>query len=310
VFAIVLAALSGLVWGAGDFSGGKATQRVPAVASVALSKAVALPVLGLYLVLIPGTPRLASLGWGAVAGLCGGAAMIVFYRALAGGAMAVVAPVSAVTAALVPLVVGLVIETAPGPLALTGAGCAIVAIGLVSLAPHAEAAPPSASVAAASAASVAAASAAAGSAATMTVSKLRLVLFALVSGAGFGLFFVFLNKAGDAAGGHGGLWPVLGAHLAALSLCGALALKSRTAMPRPHGITIVWIIVAGVFDMTANALYLLAARDGLLSIVAPVSSLYPVTTVILAVLVDRERMRPVQIAGLGLAATALVLVAS
>jgi drug/metabolite transporter (DMT)-like permease len=318
VFAIVLAALSGLVWGAGDFSGGKATQRVPAVASVALSKAVALPVLGLYLVLIPGTPRLASLGWGAVAGLCGGAAMIVFYRALAGGAMAVVAPVSAVTAALVPLVVGLVIETAPGPLALTGAGCAIVAIGLVSLAPHAEAAPPSASVAAASAASVAAASAAsvaaasaaAGSAATMTVSKLRLVLFALVSGAGFGLFFVFLNKACDAAGGHGGLWPVLGAHLAALSLCGALALKSRTAMPRPHGITIVWIIVAGVFDMTANALYLLAARDGLLSIVAPVSSLYPVTTVILAVLVDRERMRPVQIAGLGLAATALVLVAS
>jgi drug/metabolite transporter (DMT)-like permease len=289
VFAIVLAALSGLVWGAGDFSGGKATQRVPAVASVALSKAVALPVLGLYLVLIPGTPRLASLGWGAVAGLCGGAAMIVFYRALAGGAMAIVAPVSAVTAALVPLVVGLVIETAPGPLALTGAGCAIVAIGLVSLAPQQKAA----------------------TAATPNApSKLRLVLFALVSGAGFGLFFVFLNKAGDAAGGHGGLWPVLGAHLAALSLCGALALKNRTAMPRPRGITIVWIMVAGVFDMTANALYLLAARDGLLSIVAPVSSLYPVTTVILAVLVDRERMRPVQIAGLGLAATALVLVAS
>jgi len=296
VFAIALAALSGLVWGAGDFSGGKATQRVPAVASVALSKAVALPVLALYLVLIPGTPRLASLGWGAVAGLCGGAAMIVFYRALAGGAMAIVAPVSAVTAALVPLVVGLVIETAPGPLALTGAGCAIVAIGLVSLAPHADTPTTSAS-----------ASAVGPSAAA---SKLRLVLFALVSGAGFGLFFVFLNKAGDAAGGHGGLWPVLGAHLAALSLCGALALKSRTAMPRPRGITIVWIMVAGVFDMTANALYLLAARDGLLSIVAPVSSLYPVTTVILAVLVDRERMRPVQIAGLGLAATALVLVAS
>jgi len=245
-------------------------------------------VLALYLVLIPGTPRLASLGWGAVAGLCGGAAMIVFYRALAGGAMAIVAPVSAVTAALVPLVVGLIIETAPGPLALTGAGCAIVAIGLVSLAPQENAATGRA----------------------VAGSKLRLVLFALVAGAGFGLFFVFLNKAGDAAGGHGGLWPVLGAHLAALGLCGALALKSRTAMTRPRGITVVWIIVAGVFDMTANALYLLAARDGLLSIVAPVSSLYPVTTVILAVLVDRERMRPVQIAGLGLAATALVLVAS
>ncbi len=64
----------------------------------------------------------------------------------------------------------------PGPLALIGAGCAIVAIGLVSLAPHEEAAPRS----------------------------LRLVFFALVAGAGFGLFFVFLNRAGDAAGGHGG----------------------------------------------------------------------------------------------------------
>jgi drug/metabolite transporter (DMT)-like permease len=207
-----------------------------------------------------------------------------------------------VTAALVPLVVGLVVETVPGPLALTGVGCAIVAIGLVSLVPHAEAA--------ATSAAPSAAASAATSQPTLVVAKRRLVLFALVSGAGFGLFFVLLNKSGDAAGGHGGLWPVLGAHLAALSLCGTLALKSRTAMPRPRGITIVWIIMAGVFDMTANALYLLAARDGLLSIVAPVSSLYPVTTVILAVLVDRERMRPVQIAGLGLAATALVLVAS
>ncbi len=282
MFAVVLAALSGLVWGAGDFAGGKATQRVPAIASVALSKAVALPALGLYLVLIPGTPRLASFGWGALAGICGGAAMIVFYRALSGGAMAVVAPVSAVTAALVPLVIGLIIEAFPGPLPVIGAGCAIVAIALVSLAPRDE----------------------------NTTLSLRLVLLALVAGAGFGLFFVFLNRAGDAAGGHGGLWPVLAAHLAALSLCGVLALRLRGSALRLRGITIVWVVVAGVFDMTANVLYLAAAQDGLLSIVAPISSLYPVSTVILAMLIDRERMRPVQLAGLGLAATALVLVAS
>ncbi len=71
-----------------------------------------------------------------------------------------------------------------------------------------------------------------------------------------------------------------------------LGCRKRVSRPRPQ--PVVWVIVAGVFDMTANALYLLAARDGLLSIVAPVSSLYPVSTVILAMLVDRERMRPVQ----------------
>jgi uncharacterized membrane protein len=70
------------------------------------------------------------------------------------------------------------------------------------------------------------------------------------------------------------------------------------------------VVSAGVLDMTANVLYLLAVQGGLLSIVAPVASLYPVTTVLLAMLIDRERMRPVQLAGLGLAATALVMAAS
>ena len=295
MFAIVLAAVSGLVWGAGDFSGGKATQRLPALASVALSKLAALPVLAVYLVLVPGTPTLASLGWGALGGLFGGAALVLFYRALSGGAMAIVAPVSAVTAALVPLVIGLIIEAVPGPLALIGAGCAIVAIGLVSLAPHGEG-PESDKKESDTKKPV--------------VATRKLVVFALLAGTGFGLFFVFLNRAGDAAGDHGGLWPVLGAQLGALVLCGSLVVRLRGSFSRPRGSTIVWVIIAGVFDMTANALYLVAVRDGLLSIVAPISSLYPVSTVILAMLIDRERMRPVQIAGLGLAATALVLVAS
>jgi uncharacterized membrane protein len=62
-------------------------------------------------------------------------------------------------------------------------------------------------------------------------------------------------------------------------------------------------------DMTANTLYLLASRDGDLSVVAPLASLYPVTTVVLALLVDRERVRSVQVVGLVLAVAALLLVA-
>jgi drug/metabolite transporter (DMT)-like permease len=278
VLAIVLAALSGIVWGTGDFAGGKATQRVPALTTVVLSKAASLPLLALYLVLLPATMRGSTLGWGALAGLCGAGAMVTFYRALAAGAMAVVAPVSAVTAALVPLAIGLATEAFPGTLAVIGAGCAILAIALVSLTKHEG---------------------------TVVVTP-ALIGLALVSGAGFGLFFVFLNKAGDNAG----LWPVLAAHTAALSLCGLLMMRNKSAAVLPRGRTLVWVIVAGVFDMSANVLYLLAAQDGLLSIVAPIASLYPVSTVVLAMLVDKERIRPVQLAGLGLAATALVLVAS
>lgn len=282
MLAVIFAALSGLVWGTGDFAGGKATQRTAALTATVLSKAASLPVLGLYLVLLPATVRPASLGWAVVAGAFGMAGMIVFYRALAGGAMAVVAPVSAVTAAVVPLVIGLVIQKPPGPLALTGAVCAIVAIALVSMAPSDGA----------------------------TKVDSRLIGLALAAGAGFGLFFVFLNQAGAAAGGKAGLWPILAAHSAALTLGGVLWLRNRKAMVLPHGVTLAWIVSAGVLDMTANVLYLLAAQGGLLSVVAPIASLYPVTTVLLAMLVDHERMRPVQLAGLGLAATALVLVAS
>jgi drug/metabolite transporter (DMT)-like permease len=71
-----------------------------------------------------------------------------------------------------------------------------------------------------------------------------------------------------------------------------------------------WILPAGVLDVTANACFLAAAQNGPLSIVAPIASLYPASTVLLALAIERERVRPVQLAGLGLAAAALVLTAT
>ena len=193
------------------------------------------------------------------AGLFGMSALVVFYRALSTGSMAIVAPVSAVTAAVVPLVVGLVIEEPPGLVALGGAGCAIVAIALVSMAPGGE----------------------------VVRFDPRLVGLALASGAGFGMFFVFLKRASDAGGGDAGLWPVLAAQTAALILGGALLLRRHGRHP-PRGGTLALVVSAGVLDMTANVLYLLAVQGGPLSIVAPVASLYPVTTVLLAMLIGPD----------------------
>ncbi|RYZ24717.1 MAG: EamA/RhaT family transporter, partial [Propionibacteriaceae bacterium] len=104
---VVLAGLSGLVWGVGDFSGGKATQRAGALPVVWLSKLVSLPLLALYLVLLPTRADLGGLAWGALAGVFGAVGVVVFYRALSAGAMTVVAPVASVTSAAIPVVVGL-----------------------------------------------------------------------------------------------------------------------------------------------------------------------------------------------------------
>ena len=276
VLSIVLAATSAAVWGTGDFCGGRASRRADALAVTLLSQLAGLPVLAVCLALVGGTPTVGAMSWGAVAGVAGFVGIVLLYRGLAQGAMALFAPVTAVTAAVVPLVVGLFVERVPSPLALAGAVCAIAAIGLVSLT---------------------------GGRARVNP---RLVLLALASGVMFGVFFTLLGRAG---GVEAGLWPVIGVRAGSIAAGLIVAARLRTSL-RMTGPALRWTLVAGPLDILANVLYALAAARGALSVVAPISALYPVSTVLLALTVDRERLRPVQFAGLGLAATALVLVVS
>jgi drug/metabolite transporter (DMT)-like permease len=283
VLNIALAVLSGLIWGVGDFAGGKATQRAAALPVVWVSKLVSLPLLAIYLIAtrVPMTPI--GLAWGGLAGVAGLVGLVLFYRALSGGAMTVVAPVTGVTSAAIPVVVGLVWGERPSGARLLGVGCALLAIALVSIAPQ----PPG----------------------QRQVVSWRLIGIALGSGVGFALFFILLAVAGDAAGGPAGLWPIAGSQLSALIIGGLLILIARPGRwPRRVGLR--FTIVAGPCDMTANALFLLSTRGGDLSIVAPLAALYPVTTVILALMIDHERLRGVQVAGLAFAVAALVLVSS
>ena len=278
---VALAVLSGLVWGVGDFAGGKATQRAAVLPVVWISKLVSLPLLAIYLVAtyVPMTPI--GLAWGAMAGVAGFVGLVLFYRALSAGAMAVVAPITGVTSAAIPVVVGLLGGERPSGTRLIGVGCALLAIALVSISPP----PPG----------------------RRQIVNSRLVIAALGAGGGFALFFILLALAGDAASGSVGLWPIAGSQLSALIICGLLLLMTRPG-PWPRQAALGFTMVAGPCDMTANALYLLASRGGDLSVVAPLAALYPVTTVILALIVDRERLRGVQIAGLVFAIASLVLV--
>jgi drug/metabolite transporter (DMT)-like permease len=281
VLSVAIALSSGLVWGIGDFAGGKATQRAAALPVVWLSKLVSLPLLAIYLVAtyVPLTPI--GLVWGALAGVAGVVGLVLFYRALAAGAMTVVAPVTGVTSAAIPVVVALLAGERPSGLQLVGVGCALLAIALASISPH-----PSQQ---------------------RRAVTWRLIAAALGAGTGFALFFILIAAAGDATGGPPGLWPIVGSQLSALIIGGLLLLMTRPG-PWPHEAALRWTMVAGPCDMTANTLYLVAAGRGDLSVVAPLAALYPVTTVILALIIDGERLRGVQVAGLAFAVAALILV--
>lgn len=281
MLSVALAALSGLIWGIGDFSGGKATQRAAVLPVVWVSKLVSLPLLVIFLVATYVPVTAIGLAWGGLAGIAGVVGLVLFYRALAAGAMTVVAPVTGVTSAAIPVVVGLVAGEHPSALRLFGVGCALLAIALVSLAPQ-----PSGH---------------------RQVVTRRLVVAALGAGTGFALFFILLSVAGRAAAGSVGLWPIAGSQISAVVMLALLLLMTRPG-PWPRQATLRWTMLAGPCDMTANALYLLASRDGDLSVVAPIAALYPVTTVILALIIEHERLRGIQVAGLIFAVAALVLV--
>jgi len=274
--AIALALISAIVYGVSDYSGGRAARSKPvlAVTMVALCTGLLVSVTLVAIMRDP-FPAGADVAWSAAAGcmsLVGGAA---FYAALAGGAMTVVAPVTAVISAVVPLAVGVAGGDRPSPLAASGILIAIVAVALVSGISGRVAQP----------------------------TPRRVALLAVLAGVGFGLLFVFLARTSDDAG----LWPILIAQSTSIPILTAVVIVRRvrfTGFPHRHRLA----MVAGALAVTANVCYLLATREGLLSLVAVITAMYPASTVALATIVDGERLSRSQVAGLGLVLVALGMV--
>lgn len=282
----LLAIGSALLYGAADFTGGLTTRRAGAIPVVILSQASGMVLLALLLPLLPdASPSRADLLWGAAAGLTGGIGVALLYRALAIGTMAVVAPTTAVCAVTIPVVVSVLLGERPAPLALGGIILGIVSIVLVSQQ-----------------------RAAARTEGHHGVPPRRLPLgvgTALASGVAIGFFFLTLAQTASAAG----MWPLLVARLVSVALFGAVAMASGRSMRMPAGV--VWLaVLCGAIDMLANALYLLAAREGPLSLVVTLSSLYPASTVLLARIVLGEGLNRLQITGVGCALAAVVLIVS
>jgi len=274
-----LAVAASIAYGAADFLGGLATKRGSTVfATVVCSQATGLTVVLLALPFLPrASPTAADLAWGAVSGLAGGIGLALLYHGLAVGVMSVVAPVTAVCAVIIPVAVGVLLGERPTGLALAGVALALVAIVLISQSGEVD-----------------------GGKRAQTG-----VPIAIASGVAIGIFLVCLQRTERSAG----LWPLVPARAVSVSFFAVAGLLARERLlPRSGS----WPIVSGggALDRLANVLYLLAVRQGPLSIVATLTSLYPAGTVLLARIVLRERLRVVQLAGVGCAVLAIVLIVS
>lgn len=265
--------LSALFSGVGDVCGGVATRRAHPFCVVLVTQ-VAGAILLLLAALYFGqpAPHLADLAWSAGAGIAGVTGLLALYTALSRGQMGVVAPLSAVIAASVPIAAGAILEGLPTPAQMVGFLVALLAVWLLT-------------------------------GAGATNSSLQDVRLALVAGLAFGCYFVLIDQAAP----ESGFWNLSFARaVPALLLLAGLRTLRRTLLP-PRQVLPVNIL-NGALDASGSVCFVLAAHLGRLDTASVLSSLYPAATLALACLVLRERLQPPQAMGAGAAFVAIILI--
>ncbi|GLK15847.1 EamA family transporter [Herbiconiux flava] len=293
-----LGLIGAIVYGGADFLGGLASRRLGAVRVTALSAVSGLALIAVALPLIGGTFSAEAVRLGILSGVTGAIALSLLYGCLAIGPMSILSPLTAVVSALVPLTVGLAGGERLSLVGWIAIGIALVAVVLVGFVPEKGAARP------------------------------RLLGLAMAVGAGamIGLFLVIIDRTPD----DSGLVPLLlnRATSAAIMVTAAAVLVVVTQLRGPrspdaaaadgHGPAVLpaWAeravllaIACGAVDAVANVLLLLALRAGELTVVSVLTALYPAGTVILAAVLLRERVAPVQVVGLVLAFVAAGMLA-
>jgi drug/metabolite transporter (DMT)-like permease len=262
-----------------DFLGGLMTRRMAVLAVICVSQTAGLALIATTVALVgESAPDAAFIPYAALAGLAGVCGLSAFYRALAVGKMSVVAPISSM-AVLVPVVVGIATGDRPGVVQGFGAALGIAGIVLASR-EAADEAPEDTRVATG-------------------------VGLALLSGLGFGLFFVLMDVAAD----HDPLWANLANRGTSLSLALLAVLVLRPSFAGLDRRTVPALIVLGVLEMSANVAFAFAATKGLLSLTSVLSALYPVVVVVLAWLLLHERLQTSQKAGVACALAGVALIA-
>ncbi|MBV9482947.1 MAG: DMT family transporter [Acidobacteria bacterium] len=268
-----LSLAAALSWGAADFSGGLAAKRVNTFAVVVVAHGTGLLfMLALALLAHEPLPNRVSLLWGIAAGLVGGVGLAAFYKALAIGKMGVNAPLSAVVTALLPLLFSFSTEGLPRPWQLIGFALALTSVWLI--------------------------------AATPALGRPAKGLgLAVLAGIGFSGFLLFSKLAGAAAV----FWPLVSARAASFLLMLTIVLSSKRDW-KPISGCLWYMLVAGILDSAANALYIVATQHGRLDVAAILASLYPASTVLLARALLNERLSRMQSIGIVAALFAIAII--
>jgi drug/metabolite transporter (DMT)-like permease len=265
--------VSAVAWGGGDFGGGLMSRRTSVLGVALISQLVGM-VLSVALAVLraEGLPTTTDVAWSILAGIAGGVGITSLYRGLAVGRMGIVAPVTGVLAAIIPVVAGIALEGWPDRLVTVGIVVAIAAVVLVSRV------------------------------ADEGGGRAGLGL-ALLAGSTIGLFSVCIAQVSD---GHV-FGPLSIVRTAEAILIVGIIVVSRSDW-RPPRRLVLPLAGIGVLDMAGNGAYILAVQSGALAVASVVSSLYPVTTVILATVFLRERVTRSHAVGIGLAVLAIVLI--
>jgi len=270
--AILFGLLSALTWGAGDFNGGLAVKRSNPYGVIAIAHTISLSLL-IITVFIVGEPipSLHDWLWGGASGLAGGIGLMLLYRSLAEGRMSVAAPVSAVVAAALPVLVGLLQDGMPGLWILLGFVLALVAVWLVS----------------------------GGEGQAIRLDDVRMPAMA---GIAFGAFFIFIERASQTAL----LWPLISVRIVSVSTMLGYALLTRQDWI-PKRESMVPLLLSSLLDTFGNAFYSLSARTGRLDVAAVLGALYPGATVLLAWVFLKEKISRVQAIGVLLALATIIM---
>lgn len=268
-----------IAWGAGDFAGGLAARRSNALAAVFHAEWIGLAAV-LAVAWLSGESPLslrASL-LALAAGAIGSLALVLLYKAMAEGQMSVAAPVSALLAASLPVIVESFLRGLPDGLTLLGFALALAAVWLIAAGEGGRLMP--------------------------KLGSWRDLFLPFSSGLGFGLYFILINQAGQ----EGTFWPLVISRAGGVLILLAYVMLTRASLQlaRP-----IWPLAAlnATLDVTANGFYVLASQVGRMDVAAVISSLYPGLTVLLAWLILQERIRRLQALGIALALTAIVLIA-
>lgn len=272
---------SALAWGAADFTGGLASRRARSYQVVIVAEIVGLfPLLALAILSKEPPPPPSAWLWSAAASSLGSFGLLILYRALAEGQMTIAAPVSALLAAVVPVLVGALTLGLPGPFTLLGFGLALISIWTISQTNTATD----------------------GCLLPGGLRNPRALYLPLLSGIFFGSYFVLMHEATVEAF----FWPLLNGRVAGTLVMLLYAGAVRGSVwPRRQ----VWpaALVSGAADVLGSICYVLAAQGGRLDVAAVLAALYPGSTVILARLFLKEKITRFQVIGIVLALAAIVL---